>query len=182
MFLTSNVQASIIELNCIYKSGKKEILIDEKTKKISNEIYINKNWDYRNSGPDIYIYEIMEFQYSDKRPDVMIRFIIDLEKMEEKKIYVGVHTDDAKQVKIALAKHKKGEVSYEEINKMKKEIFNKMYKHPEDYKDQDKAIWIDGKGLLKDGHHPEDYWLFGYTADLEPLYQYSLTHKCTIVN
>ena len=82
----SNAHAETYKLQCIYeKGGKKIITIDEENKIITNSPALYGGpWNYRKIGEYTYIYEIAVL-----KAQMIYRFIIDLESLEEETIYVG---------------------------------------------------------------------------------------------
>jgi len=173
MFLTSNVQASIIELSCIMDEGpNKKIIIDEKSKKISHSLGpgYDHEWDYRNLGTNIYVHEILIFENN-----TIWRFILDLDKMLDEMVVVTIAPKESKQVGIALAKHKRGEITYDKINQMVIQIFDKHFIKPENFKGIVKKKWRGGPNS-----HPDEYVLMKKASD-DTSVQMSMIHRCEFV-
>ena len=174
MFLTSNVQASIIELSCIMEEGpNKKIIINEKSKKILHSMGpgANYKWDYRNLSINIYVHEIVNF-----KSKTIWRFILDLDKMLDEMVVVHITEKEVKQIKIARAKYDRGEIAYDKINQMKKQIFDKLFIKPEDYKGIVKKQWRGGPNS-----HPDEYVLMKKASD-DFAVQMSMIHRCEFVN
>ena len=87
LIYSSQVIAEIFHIQCLYEKGKKNITINEDTKKIINSpnLYGDIPQNYRKIDDFIYVYEI-----ADLRAQMIIRFIINLEILEEETIYLKV--------------------------------------------------------------------------------------------
>ena len=174
MFLTSNVQASIIELSCIMDEGpNKKIIIDEKSKKISHSLgpAANYEWDYRNLSTNIYVHEIADY-----KTKTIWRFILDLDKMLDEMVVVWITEKDVEQIKIARAKYDRGEITYDKINQMKIQFFDKRFIKPESFKGKVKKNWRGGPNS-----HPDEYVLMKKASD-DSAAQMSMIHRCEFVN
>ena len=176
IYLSTGAIASIITLNCKYEKEvgdccrNEKIIIDEKSKKSGVEG--TKLWDYRYSGPNTIIYEIFSYQTNDQ-PNRIIRHTIDLDKMEEEMIHLQIPEVDAEKVKIVAAKHRKNEVNYDELAEIKKKMFDKWYKKPEEFIGTVQKNW-------RDGMHPDEYVLF--EPGKAKAYQISFIHRCEFTN
>ena len=82
----------------------------------------------------------------------------------------------SKQIKIARAKYDRGEIAYDKINQMKKQIFDKLFIKPEDYKGIVKKQWRGGPNS-----HPDEYVLMKKASD-DTSVQMSMIHRCEFVN
>ena len=163
--------ADTYQVQCIYEKGKKIITIDEKNKKITNSPALFGPRNYRKTSEYIYVYENAALQ--EKRID---RTIIDLENLEEETIFLTVSNKIIEDIKMLLPKFDRGEISYDEIDKAKREGFDKFFKDPKSTKNKVVKNWRNDW----EGGHPEEYIMYENNSDLS--YQVSMIHRCNFIN
>ena len=128
----SNAHAEIYKLQCTYEKGKKIITIDEENKKITNSPALYGGpWNYRKIGEYTYIYEIAVL-----KAQMIYRFIIDLESLEEETIYVKVTKKNIKDIQMLKPKFEREEITYDKIDKSKKDGFEQWFKNPQTTKNK----------------------------------------------
>ena len=169
----SNAHTETYKLQCIYeKGGKKIITIDEENKKITNSPALYGGpWNYRKIGEYTYIYEIAVL-----KAQMIHRFIIDLESLEEKTIYVKVTKKNIKDIQMLKPRFERGEITYDKIDKSKKEGFELWFKNPQTTKNKVVKNWRNDW----EGGHPEEYIMYENNSDLA--YQFTLMHRCDFIN
>ena len=171
LILISNIaKAEIYKIECIYEKGwKKNITIDEKTKKI---IEPYGSWNYRKIGEFIYVYEMADLDKA-----WITRVKIDLENLEEELVIVKVpKKPHIEEILMLEPKFKRGEITYEPIDISKKKSFEKFYEDPQSTKNKIVKNW---RSDWKDGH-PEEYIMYENNSDIT--YQLSFIHRCNFIN
>lgn len=173
LIYSSQVIAEIFHIQCLYEKGKKNITINEDTKKIINSpnLYGDIPQNYRKIDDFIYVYEI-----ADLRAQMMIRFIINLEILEEETIYLKVKKKNIDDLLNLKPKFERGEISYNEIDESKRKSFDQWFEDPKITKNKVVKNW---RNDWKDAH-PEEYIMYENQSDLT--YQATMIHRCNFIN
>ena len=173
LIYSSQVIAEIFHIQCLYEKGKKNITINEDTKKIINSpnLYGDIPQNYRKIDDFIYVYEI-----ADLRAQMMIRFIINLEILEEETIYLKVKKKNIDDLLNLKPKFERGEISYNEIDESKRKSFDQWFEDPKITKNKVVKNW---RNDWKDAH-PEEYIMYENQSDLT--YQVTMIHRCNFIN
>lgn len=173
LIYSSQVIAEIFHIQCLYEKGKKNITINEDTKKIINSpnLYGDIPQNYRKIDDFIYVYEI-----ADLRAQMMIRFIINLEILEEETIYLKVKKKNIDDLLNLKPKFERGEISYNEIDESKRKSFDQWFEDPNITKNKVVKNW---RNDWKDAH-PEEYIMYENQSDLT--YQVKMIHRCNFIN
>lgn len=173
LIYSSQVIAEIFHIQCLYEKGKKNITINEDTKKIINSpnLYGDIPQNYRKIDDFIYVYEI-----ADLRAQMMIRFIINLEILEEETIYLKVKKKNIDDILNLKPKFERGEISYNEIDESKRKSFDQWFEDPKITKNKVVKNW---RNDWKDAH-PEEYIMYENQSDLT--YQATMIHRCNFIN
>ena len=169
----SKAHAETYKLQCIYeKGGKKIITIDEENKKITNSPALYGGpWNYRKIGEYTYIYEIAVL-----KAQMIYRFIIDLESLEEETIFVKVTKKNIKDIQMLKPKFERGEITYDVIDQSKRKGFEQWFKDPKTTKNKVVKNWRNNW----EGGHPEEYIMYENNSDLA--YQFTMIHRCNFIN
>ena len=173
LIYSSQVIAEIFHIQCLYEKGKKNITINEDTKKIINSpnLYGDIPQNYRKIDDFIYVYEI-----ADLRTQMIIRFIINLEILEEETIYLKVKKKNIDDLLNLKPKFERGEISYNEIDESKRKSFDQWFEDPKITKNKVVKNW---RNDWKDAH-PEEYIMYENQSDLT--YQATMIHRCNFIN
>ncbi len=173
LIYSSQVIAEIFHIQCLYEKGKKNITINEDTKKIINSpnLYGDIPQNYRKIDDFIYVYEI-----ADLRAQMIIRFIINLEILEEETIYLKVKKKNIDDLLNLKPKFERGEISYNEIDESKRKSFDQWFEDPKITKNKVVKNW---RNDWKDAH-PEEYIMYENQSDLT--YQATMIHRCNFIN
>lgn len=173
LIYSSQVIAEIFHIQCLYEKGKKNITINEDTKKIINSpnLYGDIPQNYRKLDDFIYVYEI-----ADLRAQMIIRFIINLEILEEETIYLKVKKKNIDDLLNLKPKFERGEISYNEIDESKRKSFDQWFEDPKITKNKVVKNW---RNDWKDAH-PEEYIMYENQSDLT--YQATMIHRCNFIN
>ena len=173
LIYSSQAIAEIFHIQCLYEKGKKNITINEDTKKIINSpnLYGDIPQNYRKIDDFIYVYEI-----ADLRAQMMIRFIINLEILEEETIYLKVKKKNIDDILNLKPKFERGEISYNEIDESKRKSFDQWFEDPKITKNKVVKNW---RNDWKDAH-PEEYIMYENQSDLT--YQATMIHRCNFIN
>ena len=173
LIYSSQVIAEIFHIQCLYEKGKKNITINEDTKKIINSpnLYGDIPQNYRKIDDFIYVYEI-----ADLRAQMIIRFIINLEILEEETIYLKVKKKNIDDLLNLKPKFERGEISYNEIDESKRKSFDQWFEDPRITKNKVVKNW---RNDWKDAH-PEEYIMYENQSDLA--YQVTMIHRCNFIN
>ena len=173
LIYSSQVIAEIFHIQCLYEKGKKNITINEDTKKIINSpnLYGDIPQNYRKIDDFIYVYEI-----ADLRAQMIIRFIINLEILEEETIYLKVKKKNIDDLLNLKPKFERGEISYNEIDESKRKSFDQWFEDPKITKNKVVKNW---RNDWKDAH-PEEYIMYENQSDLA--YQVTMIHRCNFIN
>ena len=173
LIYSSQVIAGIFHIQCLYEKGKKNITINEDTKKIINSpnLYGDIPQNYRKIDDFIYVYEI-----ADLRAQMIIRFIINLEILEEETIYLKVKKKNIDDLLNLKPKFERGEISYNEIDESKRKSFDQWFEDPKITKNKVVKNW---RNDWKDAH-PEEYIMYENQSDLT--YQATMIHRCNFIN
>lgn len=173
LIYSSQVIAEIFHIQCLYEKGKKNITINEDTKKIINSpnLYGDIPQNYRKIDDFIYVYEI-----ADLRAQMIIRFIINLEILEEETIYLKVKKKNIDDILNLKPKFERGEISYNEIDESKRKSFDQWFEDPKITKNKVVKNW---RNDWKDAH-PEEYIMYENQSDLT--YQATMIHRCNFIN
>ena len=173
LIYSSQVIAEIFHIQCLYEKGKKNITINEDTKKIINSpnLYGDIPQNYRKIDDFIYVYEI-----ADLRAQMIIRFIINLEILEEETIYLKVKKKNIDDILNLKPKFERGEISYNEIDESKRKSFDQWFEDPRITKNKVVKNW---RNDWKDAH-PEEYIMYENQSDLT--YQATMIHRCNFIN
>ena len=173
LIYSSQAIAEIFHIQCLYEKGKKNITINEDTKKIINSpnLYGDIPQNYRKIDDFIYVYEI-----ADLRAQMMIRFIINLEILEEETIYLKVKKKNIDDLLNLKPKFERGEISYNEIDESKRKSFDQWFEDPKITKNKVVKNW---RNDWKDAH-PEEYIMYENQSDLT--YQATMIHRCNFIN
>ena len=165
----SKVHAETYKLQCIYEKGKKIITIDEQNKIVINSP--GRSWNYRKKSEYVYVYEVASLQ-----KQTINRYIVDLENLEEETIIVKVTKKNIEDILILRPKFERGEITYDKIDKSKKEGFEQWFKDPKTTKNKVVKNWRNDW----EGGHPEEYIMYENNSDLA--YQFTLIHRCDFIN
>ena len=173
LIYSSQVIGEIFHIQCLYEKGKKNITINEDTKKIINSpnLYGDIPQNYRKLDDFIYVYEI-----ADLRAQMIIRFIINLEILEEETIYLKVKKKNIDDLLNLKPKFERGEISYNEIDESKRKSFDQWFEDPKITKNKVVKNW---RNDWKDAH-PEEYIMYENQSDLT--YQATMIHRCNFIN
>ena len=173
LIYSSQVIAEIFHIQCLYEKGKKNITINEDTKKIINSpnLYGDIPQNYRKIDDFIYVYEI-----ADLSAQMIIRFIINLEILEEENKYLKVKKKNIDDLLNLKPKFERGEISYNEIDESKRKSFDQWFEDPKITKNKVVKNW---RNDWKDAH-PEEYIMYENQSDLT--YQATMIHRCNFIN
>ena len=166
----SKAHAERYKLQCIYEQGGKKIItIDEQNKIVINSP--GRSWNYRKKSEYVYVYEVASLQ-----KQTINRYIVDLENLNEETIIVKVKKKNIEDINMLLPKFERGEITYDKIDKSKKEGFEQWFKDPKTTKNKVVKNWRNDW----EGGHPEEYVMYENNSDL--VYQLSLIHSCDFIN
>ena len=173
ILISFSANAETYKLQCIYEQGgKKTIIIDEQNKKITNTPALHGGpWNYRKAGEYIYVYEVAVL-----KAQMIYRFIIDLESLEEETIYVKVTKKNIKDIQMLKPKFERGEITYDVIDQLKRKGFEQWFKDPKTTKNKVVKNWRNDW----EGGHPEEYIMYENNSDLA--YQFTMIHRCNFIN
>ncbi len=171
ILITFSSKADTYKLQCVYEKGeKKSIIIDEQENKINNNP--GGSWNYRKLNENVYVYEVADLDRG-----TIIRFTIDLENLEEEQVIVKVpKKPNIEEILMLLPKFERGEVSYEEIDRSKRNSFEQWFKNPKSTKNKIEKNWRNEW----EGGHPEEYVMYENNSNV--VYQLSLIHRCDFIN
>ena len=80
------------------------------------------------------------------------------------------------EILMLLPKFERGEVSYEEIDRSKRNSFEQWFKNPKSTKNKIVKNWRNDW----EGGHPEEYVMYENNSNV--VYQLSLIHRCDFIN
>ncbi|MDB2379235.1 hypothetical protein N9V79_02045 [Candidatus Pelagibacter bacterium] len=173
ILISFSANAETYKLQCIYEQGgKKTIIIDEQNKKITNTPALYGGpWNYRKAGEYVYVYEVAVL-----KAQMIYRFIINLESLEEETIYVKVTKKNIEDIQMLKPKFKRGEITYDVIDQSKRKGFEQWFKDPKTTKNKVVKNWRNDW----EGGHPDEYIMYENNSDLA--YQFTMIHRCNFIN
>jgi hypothetical protein len=173
ILISFSANAETYKLQCIYEQGgKKTIIIDEQNKKITNTPALYGGpWNYRKAGEYVYVYEVAVL-----KAQMIYRFIINLESLEEETIYVKVTKKNIKDIQMLKPKFKRGEITYDVIDQSKRKGFEQWFKDPKTTKNKVVKNWRNDW----EGGHRDEYIMYENNSDLA--YQFTMIHRCNFIN